>query len=199
MNWSDELKVVWITPMRTGTRSSGEIMWKLNFKTTDNKRPPIHSISVPIGKEDYYLVFNCRNPYSRMVSMFYLTMSRENNFNQTFRSWVDWNFILMEEYFNIFLYPRIKMLPKTPDYFVRIESFSEDIKSIWFVKENEKILSDVIENNINKNGFDKEFSEKGFDKKNSWKEYYDEEIADVVYKKLKIDFDYFNYDKNSWK
>ena len=36
-------------------------------------------------------------------------------------------------------------------------------------------------------------------KKESWKEYYNEEISEFVYKKMKNEFDFFNYDKNSWK
>lgn len=134
-----------------------------------------------------------------MVSMFYLTMSMENNFNQSFKSWVNWNFILFEEYFNVFLSPRLKILIKSPDYLIRTENFSDDIKSLWFIKENENSLNNVIESDVNKNKFEKEFELYGFNKKKSWKEYYNSELAETVYNKLKIDFDYFNYDKNSWK
>lgn len=199
MNFNDDLKVVWITPMRTATRASGEVMKQLNFQTIDGMKSPVHSIGIPQGKEDYYLVLNCRNPYSRMVSMFYLTMSMENNFNQSFESWVNWNFILFEEYFNVFLSPRLKTLIKSPDYLIRTENFSDDIKSLWFIKENENFLKNVIESDVNKNKFEKEFELYGFNKKKSWKEYYNSELAETVYNKLKIDFDYFNYDKNSWK
>jgi hypothetical protein len=80
-----------------------------------------------------------------------------------------------------------------------MENFEDDIKSLWFVKENFDLLEQTINDNIEKNRYLTEFEEYGFTKKNSWKEYYNEEIAEIVFLKLKGEFDFFNYDKNSWK
>jgi hypothetical protein len=203
MNYNDDLKVVWITPMRTGTRSSGAIMSKLNFKNDINKVQRggvVHGIGVPDGKEDYNLIVNIRNPYSRLVSIFHLYMSRSKNYDKKFYDWITKKHYIYEDgFFNIYIAGRLKGLPKKPDCYIRMENFEDDIKSLWFVKENFDLLEQTINDNIEKNRYLTEFEEYGFTKKNSWKEYYNEEIAEIVFLKLKGEFDFFNYDKNSWK
>jgi len=203
MNYNDDLKVVWITPMRTGTRSSGAIMSKLDFKSENNnihQKEIVHVIGVPDGKEDYNLIVNIRNPYSRLVSIFHLYMYRSKNYDKKFYDWITKkHHIYEDEFFNIYIASRLKGLPKEPDFYVRMENFQDDIKSLWFVKENFDLLEQTINDNIEKNRYLTEFEEYGFTKKNSWKEYYNEEIAEIVFLKLKGEFDFFNYDKNSWK
>ena len=49
MNYSDKYKVIWLTPMRTATRSCAEIQKKLGFD-----RSAVHGINIPKDKEDYY-------------------------------------------------------------------------------------------------------------------------------------------------
>ena len=202
MNYNDNLKVVWITPMRTGTRSSGAIMHKLNFKSEINnihQKETVHGIDIPEGKEDYKLIVNIRNPYSRMVSLYYLHMYNSKQFNQVFDRWVKSNLSFSDYNKNFFILESLKQLPKLPDFYIRMENFEDDIKSLWFVKENFDLLEQTINDNIEKNRYLTEFEEYGFTKKNSWKEYYNEEIAEIVFLKLKGEFDFFNYDKNSWK
>ena len=81
-----------------------------------------------------------------------------------------------------------------------MENFEDDIKSLWFVKENFDFLEQTLKYNVENNCYDlDEFQFNGFIKKESWKEYYNEEISEFVYKKMKNEFDFFNYDKNSWK
>jgi hypothetical protein len=203
MNYNDELKVVWITPMRTGTRSSGAIMSKLNFKSENNNTPQketVHGIGIPEGKEDYKLIVNIRNPYSRMVSLYYLYLHNSNQFNQSFDRWVKSNLSFSDYNKNFFILESLKKLPKLPDLYVRMENFKNDINSLWFVKQNFDFLEQTLKNNIENNLYDSdEFQSNGFIKKESWKEYYNEEISEFVYKKMKNEFDFFNYDKNSWK
>ena len=202
MNYNDDLKVVWITPMRTGTRSSGAIMHKLNFKSEINnihQKETVHGIGIPKGKEDYKLIVNIRNPYSRMVSLYYLHMYNSKQFNQVFDRWVKSNLSFSDYNKSFFILESLKQLPKLPDFYIRMENFEDDIKSLWFVKENFDLLEQTINDNIEKNRYLTEFEEYGFTKKNSWKEYYNEEIAEIVFLKLKGEFDFFNYDKNSWK
>jgi hypothetical protein len=203
MNYNDDLKVVWITPMRTGTRSSGAIMSKLNFKSENNNIPQketVHGIGIPEGKEDYNLIVNIRNPYSRMVSLYYLYLYNSNQFNQSFDRWVKSNLSFSDYNKNFFILESLKKLPKLPDLYVRMENFKNDINSLWFVKENFDFLEQTLKHNIENNLYDSdEFHSKGFKKKESWKEYYNEEISEFVYKKMKNEFDFFNYNKNSWK
>ncbi len=200
MNYSDDLKVVWLTPMRTGTRASGYLMGKLNFKLTQiTNDVPVHSFGIPEGKEDYYLVCNIRNPYSRLVSLFYMYMDSVNNFHLSFDKWVKGNFIHKEEEYNIFMSVRLKKLNKPVDKFIRIEKFEEDILSLPFIKNNIETLKEVIKTNISENIFSSEYENKMGEKRKPWKSFYNQERADILYTKLKCEFDFFNYDKNSWK
>jgi hypothetical protein len=203
MNYNDELKVVWITPTRTGTRSSGAIMSKLDFKSENNnirQKETVHGIGIPEGKEDYKLIVNIRNPYSRMVSLYYLYMNNSKQFNQSFDRWVKSNLSFSDYNKSFFILDSLKKLSKLPDLYVRMENFKNDINSLWFVKENFDFLEQTLKNNIENNLYDSdEFQSNGFIKKESWKEYYNEEISEFVYKKMKNEFDFFNYDKNSWK
>jgi hypothetical protein len=82
----------------------------------------------------------------------------------------------------------IQRLPKLPDYYVKMENFGNDIKSLWFVKENLGSLSNVISENIETNRY-----------KSESKIEYNQYLADIVYNNLKKDFDLFGYNKNSWK
>jgi hypothetical protein len=204
MNYSDELKIVWITPMRTGARSSGSVMSKLNFENDNGKVQDagvVHGIGIPQGKEHYKLIVNIRNPYSRSVSIFHINKTRsEKNHEKSFYDWVtkkkhDHH----DEFLNIYIANQIKKLPKEPDFYVRMENFQDDIRSLWFVKENIDLLEQTISYNIDKNRYSSEFDSCGFSMKKSWKDYYDEEMSEIVYEKLKNEFLFFNYDKNSWK
>jgi hypothetical protein len=203
MNYNDDLKVVWITPMRTGTRSSGTIMSKLKFKSEHNgifHKNVGHEIYIPHGKEDYDLIVNIRNPYSRLVSIFHHYMFRGKNYDKKFYDWITKkHYIYEDEFTNVYIASRLKKLPKEPDFYVRMENFQDDIKSLWFVKENINLLEQTISNNIETNGYLSEFESDVFVKKSSWKDYYNEEISEIVYEKLKDEFLFFNYDKNSWK
>ena len=202
MNYNDELKVVWITPTRTGTRSSGTIMSKLKFKSDNNgihQKETVHGIGIPEGKEDYKLIVNIRNPYSRMVSLYYLYLHNSNQFNQSFDRWVKSSLSFSDYNKNLFILENLKKLPKLPDLYVRMENFKNDINSLWFVKENFDFLEQTLKHNIENNLYDSRVQFNEFVKKESWKEYYNEEISEFVYKKMKNEFDFFNYDKNSWK
>jgi len=205
MNYNDELKVVWITPTRTGTRSSGVIMSKLNFKNDIDKVQyggVVHGIGIPDGKDKYELIVNIRNPYSRMVSLYYLYLNNSKEFNQSFYRWVKSNLSFPDYNENFFISDSLKKLSKVPDLYVRMENFENDINSIWFVKENFNFLEQILKNSIEKNDFDLDefqINVHGFIKKESWKEYYNDEISEFVYEKMRREFDFFSYDKNSWK
>ena len=67
MNYSDVLKVNWITPRRTATRSCSEVQKFYNFDIIGS-----HEFNSYNQRKDYTLILNIRNPYSRLVSIFNL-------------------------------------------------------------------------------------------------------------------------------
>ncbi len=109
-------------------------MNEFDFKSPNEV--PTHLFGIPEGKEDYYLICNIRNPYSRMVSLYYMYMDQVNNFNESFDNWVKGNFIFREEDYNVFLSVRLQKLNKSVDKFIRMETFEEDILSLPFIKKH---------------------------------------------------------------
>lgn len=103
----------------------------------------------------------------------------------------------MDNDYNIFLSNRIKGLKKLPSKLIRLENFVDDILSLDFVQSNYDFLKNEIETNLLKNQYINEYVQEGLYKK-YWKDYYTPETAEIVQKKLKNDFDFLNYDINSW-
>ena len=81
---------------------------------------------------------------------------------------------------------------RIPDYFIRQENIFEDYLKIPFVKKSEFYrsgqLEDLCNNKINHN-------ENSYD----YREYYNQENADLVYYSFSKYFDLLGYEKNSWK
>lgn len=122
----------------------------------------------------------------------------KKNFDYDFESWIKKDhFILMDNDYNIFLSNRIKGLKKLPSKLIRLENFVDDILSLDFVQSNYDFLKNEIETNLLKNQYINEYVQEGLYKK-YWKDYYTPETAEIVQKKLKNDFDFLNYDINSW-
>ena len=188
MNYNDDLKVVWLTPQKTGTRSCGPIMFKIGFESNTLRDVPSHDLEIPVGKENYYLVMNVRNPYDRVLSLYSLYCLHAGNNPIEFEKWINDKYVFFKYKYSICLYDMIQRLPKLPDYYVKMENFGNDIKSLWFVKENLGSLSNVISENIKTNRY-----------KSESKFRYNQYLADIVYNNLKKDFDLFGYNKNSWK
>lgn len=195
MNWSDKLKVLWYTPARTATRSVGYIMWHHHFQSDGDGRVPNHDRQIPRGKEEYYYIVNVRNPYSRLVSLYYLlNLHHSKDFETTFADWFHkqtQSYITIKN--NSFCIS--DCIQKKPDKLIKVENLIEDIQSLFFLNLEDENLQEIIENKIKKNSFLGEFD---FPKQN-WKNFYNEELADQVYSMCEKDFINFNYDKNSWK
>jgi len=189
MNYSNALKVNWVTPIRTATRTCTEIQKFYNFDVFG-----IHEVMVK-NKNDYQLIFNIRNPYSRLVSIFYLWKIHNPKKNSI--QFEDWVKTLTDELhsnvdtYTIFLDKIVDSLPKPPDFYVRLEFLEFDLRNLWFIDNQSVDVNNLIENNITKNKY-----------KSSdipWESYYNQELADLVYSRMERQFEMFNYNKNYWK
>jgi len=188
MNYSDELKVIWLTPMRTATRACGIIQQSLNFNVSAH-----HGMTIPFEMKDYYLMFNVRNPYSRLSSLFTLWKGHFKNYDIKFEDWakiVTDNNHLQQNYYTILLHDLIKSLIKPPDVYIRFESMESDLNNLWFIKNGS--------NEIRKN-MDKYIKINTFNDSPPWQDLYNQELADLVHYRLKNEFKLFNYNKDSWK
>jgi hypothetical protein len=194
MPYSKKLKVFWFLPMRAATRSCRPIVEYFNFSDSN-----LHSFIDDLEYMDYYLIANVRNPYSRLVSIYHHAIETEQINNRTpFELWVKKKIPIevnnpSEIPTQMFISLMKAFKNKMPDYFVRFESLEEDLKNIWFIKENfNEDLKYIFDNNIKHNGY------RSIDSR-PWQSFYTEELVEFVYGYLEKDFILLNYNKDSWK
>jgi hypothetical protein len=187
INYSDKHRVLWATPMRTATRSCKQIQKHFGFEVVGE-----HELEIPKDKEDYFFVFNTRNPYTRMISIYHLFCINFNLTPNNFNNWIREKLVEEIKYpnqtlnYQIFLKNKIT---KTPDLLIRLENLYSDILKLPFFNDDSDALFDIVNYNILKNRYLTVKNQK----------YYDQDLADYVYSYLEEDFVYFNYNKDSWK
>ena len=188
MHYSDELRVIWFTPERNGTRSTIYLIKSLGFKIGS------HEMVYPENKKDYSFICNIRNPYSRLVSLYFLESNQINDFERDFSRWVQNSIVNSGFILGFQLYYHRKLPVNTK--FIRVENFIQDIKNLEFINFNNFEIKKVFKENIEYNHYKDEFNSKK--ERKSWNHYYNQQLADFVYGKLEEQFLYFGYDKNSW-
>ena len=153
MAYSIDLNVIWLTAIRTSTRSCGEIQRFFNFTDIG------HTLTVTDKGKDFYIILNVMNPYKRMVSIYYLENIGKKTSTNLFREWVvDRMNSIHDSQDQILLSGVANRLPKLPDYYVRVESLEKDIRNIPFIKNNMSTdLENIIQHNIVTNRYKDEF------------------------------------------
>lgn len=196
MTYSDEYKVCWYTPQRTATRTTHSLLNVLGFKSLGT-----HAFSLPKEREDYMLISNIRNPYSRMVSLFFLYSLHKNNFKLDFEKWCE--FVIQDENFDkgyqLHYDKKLGSVNKNFDKFIRVEFLSDDLKSLNFIDLSQPKINEVWNKVILENTYNHEFKHIETDSKKSWYDFYNQNIADLVFMNLEKQFELFGYDRNSWK
>jgi len=127
MTYSDEYKVCWFTPQRTATRTTHTLLKTLGFLSIGT-----HSFRLPPERFDYRLISNIRNPYSRMVSLFFLYSLHKVNYKLNFELWCEYalNDQQFENDYQVRYDLKIKSVGRDFDKFIRVETYAEDIKSL---------------------------------------------------------------------
>ena len=116
-----------------------------------------------------------------------------------FDEWIDKCFIKKDihKVWKDQLYFHKYLIEHEPNYYIRTESIEKDLMNIPEFKNNRTKEIDIsIQNNIKSNKH-KEIDT--FNNKEDWRDFYNQEIADLIYSELKEQFDMFGYDKDSWK
>jgi len=188
MNYSDKHRILWATPPRTATRSCIPIQKYFKFDVSGN-----HGLNIPDDKKDYFFIFNTRNPYIRMISIYHLYCFHfkliPNNFNEWIREklYEEIKYPIKTLNYEIFLSKKIN---KTPNLIVKVENLYSDILKIPIFTDNSDELFNIVNSNILNNRYSSDYN---------YKEHYDQDLANYVYSYLEEDFVYFNYNKDSWK
>lgn len=200
---SEQEKLAVFLPIKTGTIHATFILNHYNFKTNiygkdddslileEDYLIHHHNEVIPKGYEDYDVIYTTRNPYTRILSMyFYQKKVMENDipYTKTFKEYFansansGWNHV--KSSFNFI---------KIPKYILRMEHLYHDYTQIPFIRDSK----------LNKSGILYELCEKKIHAKKqetkSLTEYYTQDMADHVYETFKQYFDVTGYDKDSWK
>jgi hypothetical protein len=181
----------------------------------------IHSYGYfePHLNKNYFLFCSIRNPYGRFCSWW-----RQNSIFGKYETLISYSEYVTRhqqytrEHMNNFniIFNILKTstrCKKMPDQYLRQECLTEDIKKLPFVNLSNPVVNEALQQHIINNNtsllekkmvFNKTVANKfnNPDRINlirPWKEYYDEELANLVYEFFKEDFKYFGYSKDSWK
>lgn len=201
--YSEQEKLAVFLPPKTGTIHATFILNHFNFKTNtygeedtrlileDDYFIHHHSEKIPTGYEDYDVIYTTRNPYTRLLSMYYhdkrmseLDGLSTKTFKEYFSNMSNCGWGNLNSGFNFI---------KPPKYLIRMEHLYEDYIKIPFIRGS----------NLNKSGILYELCARKIHAKKqetkSLKEYYTQDMVDDVYETFKTYFDLTGYDKDSWK
>lgn len=137
------------------------------------------------GHENYIFISTLRNPYQQVFSEF---LKRGKETIEDFRIHLEKKYqktIINNEEF-------LTYTERLPDYTLKVENLYQDYMKIPFINKSNLAysgeLKKIIDLKINEGRV-----------KLNWKNFYDQNIADMVYYNSSCYFDLFGYDKNSWK
>lgn len=184
---SDEFKYVFVEVPKTASKSIARFL-KENYKGYSFLSQ--HSITIPSYASDYFKFTCVRNPYVRMVSMWYSVTQRkpEDYGLENFR----------DLSFESFVEGITQGISGTREFFyLRQTDFSLNIDRIlWYEKLPEGLLKLPFVNNVNSfphlNSTQTEASYNPI-KREPWKNYISQKILDMINDYYFLDFLTFNY------
>jgi len=188
MNVSDKYKLLWFATPRSASRSLCSILWdKLEFKNIFEVSCSTYTHQIVYDHQkysDYKIIMSVRNPYSKYVSIWQLL----KNEYQTFEKYVlsDYNWTDVENN-SIDI---CKLNNRNIEYLIKYESIDVDILKLPYDLNFELMKTNVYKSDI-KRIDDGKYSD--------YKFYYNQELADIVYKRNQNIFEFFGYEKDSWK
>ena len=192
MLYSEKYQVQWWRVMRNASRALNRIPRLLKFSEFE----PSHKCIVK--DHSWSVVLCCRNPYSRAISFWILRNKMEYNSKNSisFEEYIS----NQNEYFEMGPeYEPIKVLGQYPEikiHLIRFENLYQDLIQIPFVQENYKILKDYLQELRDPNLYRGEYT---IDLSTPYSELYNQELADIVWNKKQYEFEYWGYDRESWK
>ena len=195
MWYSEKYQLQWWRVMRNASRALDKIPKNLGFVEMDVSHGCV------IKNPNWGVVCTCRNPYSRAVSFWIL----RNRINYSHNEEVSLEKYLKKpnEYFNFQVghdWDPITNLQKNSNiqkHIIRFENLVEDVSNLPFVTENYHLVRRNIEELTEyKNGYKEQYT---IDIQIPYSEYYTQELADIVWEKKQYEFEYWGYERDSWK
>ena len=199
---SKKHKYVYVSVMKSGTHSMYHILQKnyegLHYPRSFNasQKGPYHSNVVPNDFLEFYRFTVVRNPYSRAISAWNVCVNVEPYAAAYSGTLTDKSFLSFAKWLNTFQEPGRAGYVVQPihewlqpsgkfDKILHIENINEEFKDLPFYDstDTELVVPDLLSRTD----------------KSDWKSHYTEEIAELIYKWAKKDFELYGYDKDSWQ
>ena len=143
--------------MRTGTRAVGEILAHYKFWNEIDKiylsEQYTHCIGIPVGCENYTIVSNIRNPYSKVLSIWHLGYFSQDQITGKPIIKMSFSEFLLNGLFNPFEEACILSQYRKPDIHIRLENLADDLKKISFIDFNDPRIKEIMGNRIYENAF----------------------------------------------
>ena len=184
-NISEKYKFEWIAPERTGSRKVAEVLNYYGFKR--NNQPIFMTVSYKYGHavkfnelySGYKVICNARNPYGRVYSIFknFYNMIRDKSI-VGFKQYLT-NNLIQGQTLKMVLSPEPN---RSYDYVVRLEHMVDDLLKLPFISD---VLTETQLKMICSHG--KEIED--------WREFYDDEMKEIVYNLTKYQFEKWGYEK----
>jgi hypothetical protein len=214
MNFIHSEKTIWILPERTATRTIGQLLnfWEVDifegdqFKTCVPHKNMQGSFSQELRHEwkvydffeDYDVLLNVRNPYTRIKSYYHSLFLKNDcagsgDCDLTFEGFLDKYCKFEGGMLDHLRFDQI-FEKRPPKLVIRYENLGEDLIKIPFIhkkyEESEEFRQEwnrVVEKNI----FNKETLNESYK--------YTESEAEKVYRSFENQFKLFGYPEDSWK
>ena len=188
MNVSDKHKLLWFATPRTASRALCEIFWdKLQFKNIYDLNCTVFTHEVVYDHNiysDYKIIMCVRNPYSKYVSTWQWAIEGNDTFEKFVLS--DYNWMDVENStINIY-----ETYNRSVDFFIKYENIDSDVM---------KLPYDLNFNSVKQNEYKSNIKRIEDDKYSDYQFYYNQQLADEVFKRNQNIFEFFGYERDSWK
>lgn len=221
-NKSEINKCFTITYPHTGSRSMMKILDNFDFDTYELKNNKLiykksgsqhnHTFDLFEGHENYKLMISCRNPYDIFVSKFRFwlggvkVMKSTFNLKSEFLEFVEEFVFEIEERFWFrpsHLLKSEKILNRPIDYRIKLENLEESYMNVPFIANSEFTkngnLIDILKTKVGDHKELKLVKPWVPHLPKDFRDFYTQEIADLIYNNFTELFLFMDYDKDSWK
>jgi hypothetical protein len=198
---SEKNKYVFISVMKSGTHSMYDYLVK-NYNGKHFTRGKLlnaggkyHTNVIPKENQNYYKFTLVRNPYSRAISI-YNVCKNINPYKEDYIGKIGDDFLSFCKWLSsnnckkdpgragFVVRPQWEWLRPCGkfDKILHVETVEEELKDLPFI-DKDISFPNLLERTD----------------KSKWKEFYNQQTADLVYKWAQKDFELYGYDKESWK
>jgi hypothetical protein len=135
---SDKYQIQWWLPPRTASRMTASFLKKLEF----HQEWGHHTV---FGESRYDVYLNIRNPYSKLISYYFL--GQEQNYNKTFEEFIKeskGDYFQMKNSHLLDYLEAFRDRKLEPKKIIRYETLIEDLLSVKIIKDNLELFEDEI-------------------------------------------------------